>query len=197
MISHVILGLLTDNPAHGYEIGRAYELRCAQRISLGSVYRELARLKAAGLVEQVANSAGVDPRRISYRATGAGRRAFDRWLCGPASIGKGFPLQLLFVERLPDAARIQLMDAWQRALEGRRDHLTALRERSRPRRDAPWSQTARLLLVNRELLRLSADLDLLQKIRSHLGAQLEPVAQSRAANGNGRAAFTEVRATAS
>lgn len=72
-----ILLALGGAPLHGYGIMREVEARTDGRVSLGpgTLYGAVKRLRARGLLEEVAEApAGEDPRRRYYRLTSFGRR---------------------------------------------------------------------------------------------------------------------------
>ncbi|WP_374573516.1 PadR family transcriptional regulator [Phenylobacterium sp.] len=71
----VILALLADKPAHGYELIRALEERTggAYRPSPGVIYPTLSLLEDEGFVRQT----GADGGRKAYEITDEGRKALD------------------------------------------------------------------------------------------------------------------------
>jgi len=80
----LLLAVLSDAPAHGYEIGQRLAQRSGGELAVpeGSLYPALHRLERGGLVES-AWSTGEGRRRRVYRLTRAGRRAVtasrDEW----------------------------------------------------------------------------------------------------------------------
>lgn len=73
----VLLGLL-DEPRHAYGLATAVEDQTASgvRLEIGSLYRVLARLTAAGVIEDFdppADAEGHEARRRYYRITAFGR----------------------------------------------------------------------------------------------------------------------------
>jgi len=68
---HILL-VLADGPRHGYGIMKEAETESggAVRLEIGSLYRVLARLLDAGLIED----ANTDERRHYYRISRLGRR---------------------------------------------------------------------------------------------------------------------------
>lgn len=77
-----ILGLIVEQPRHGYDLERLIETRGMRRwtdIGFSSIYYLLTKLAGQGLIEPEPTSGGSRapgprPRRV-YRATEAGRRA--------------------------------------------------------------------------------------------------------------------------
>ena len=78
----VILGLLVEQPLHGYAIQAALETRFDELCdpAFGDVYRILAALRRDGLVTVVVDRIGRRPRRKVHAPTAAGRRALLAWL---------------------------------------------------------------------------------------------------------------------
>jgi DNA-binding PadR family transcriptional regulator len=79
-----ILGLLSQEPLHGYEIKQRFEdlLGGTWEVNIGQVYTTFQRLERDGLIQP--DGGRGDRGRLSYSITGEGRRAFERWLVEPA-----------------------------------------------------------------------------------------------------------------
>lgn len=78
-LSHVILGLLADRPASGYDLLKRFEISLANvwPARQSQIYSELGRLAEAGLIEVAAEG----PRgRKDYALTDAGLAELRRWL---------------------------------------------------------------------------------------------------------------------
>lgn len=75
-VSFEILIALADQERHGYAILRSVEERTGTGLHAGTLYRTLARLESAGLVEALDErpDPGDDERRRYYRLTSLGRR---------------------------------------------------------------------------------------------------------------------------
>jgi DNA-binding PadR family transcriptional regulator len=80
--SHVLLGLLSAGPRHGYELKRVHDERLprAKPLAYGQVYATLGRLERDGLVEQSGQEQEGGPERTSYALTDAGRDKLAEWL---------------------------------------------------------------------------------------------------------------------
>lgn len=78
-LRHAVLGLLARRPSTGYELTRTFDrsLRTSWNARHSQIYPELAKLRAAGLVEVVARGAR---RSTTYGITAAGREELRRWL---------------------------------------------------------------------------------------------------------------------
>ena len=84
-LPHVLLGLLIDQPATGYDLERMMrtELDPIWRAEFSQIYPQLARLRRAGHVVLRVLGPRRGPRRNRYRITAAGRRELQRWLGAP------------------------------------------------------------------------------------------------------------------
>jgi DNA-binding PadR family transcriptional regulator len=80
-----ILGLLAEDPLHGYQVKQRFEemLGGTWELNIGSVYQALLRLERDGLVETTGDRG--DRGRQAYRATEAGASALEEWLEDPES----------------------------------------------------------------------------------------------------------------
>jgi DNA-binding PadR family transcriptional regulator len=80
--SHVLLGLLTVGPQHGYDLKRAHDDRLPQAkpLAFGQVYATLGRLERDGLIEQAGQDQDGGPERTTYAITDAGRAKLGEWL---------------------------------------------------------------------------------------------------------------------
>ena len=80
--SHVLLGLLSVGPQHGYDLKRAHDDRLPQAkpLAFGQVYATLGRLERDGLVEQTGQDQDGGPERTTYAITDAGREKLGEWL---------------------------------------------------------------------------------------------------------------------
>jgi len=81
-VSHALLGILAQGPAHGYDLKREHDSRfpAAKPLAYGQVYATLARLERDGDVEIAETAQGGGPERTVYALTPEGRRTLDDWL---------------------------------------------------------------------------------------------------------------------
>lgn len=85
-VGTTLLGLLQGQPAHGYELKRAYDEHFGgdRPLAYGQVYSTLARLLKNGLVEEAGTESGDGgPDRKRYAITEDGVADVDRWLATP------------------------------------------------------------------------------------------------------------------
>lgn len=88
-VGDVLLGVLAEGPAHGYDVKRAHDARYpgAKELAFGQVYAALSKLEKDGLVEVVETSQGSGPERTAYAVTPAGQDRLASWLSGVEPAG--------------------------------------------------------------------------------------------------------------
>lgn len=81
-VGHVLLGVLAEGPAHGYDLKHAHDARYpgARQLAFGQVYAALAKLEKDDFVEVVETTRGSGPDRTTYALTRAGKAALGSWL---------------------------------------------------------------------------------------------------------------------
>lgn len=81
-ISHVLLGVLAEGPAHGYDLKREHDARfpAAKPLAFGQVYSSLSRLERDGLVEVAETRVDGGPERTTYALTPTGEESLRTWL---------------------------------------------------------------------------------------------------------------------
>ena len=86
MIKYALLGLLQEQPDHGYHLKKRFDARLGSlwRLSTGQVYQTLAALTRTSLVVEVtvAPDLTIDPmrpRRV-FNLTPKGKRSLEKWL---------------------------------------------------------------------------------------------------------------------
>ncbi len=123
MLELAILGLLKQQPMHGYQLSRELggSLGGFWRVSYGSLYPTLRRLERDGLVTPVPGESGGGRRKAVFGITEQGERAFLELLQetpnDSSTEDTRFRVRLAFFRYLPPETRIRL-------LERRRAHLT-------------------------------------------------------------------------
>jgi DNA-binding PadR family transcriptional regulator len=103
-IKHALLGLLAQNPMHGYELKNAFEEKVGTlwNLNIGQVYNTLRLLERDGLVAfQGQEQEGRGPARKVYAVTEAGCEELNRWLNEPVRQPRRFKdefyIKLVFV----------------------------------------------------------------------------------------------------
>jgi DNA-binding PadR family transcriptional regulator len=134
MIELAILGLLKEQPMHGYQLSHelAEQLGGLWRVSFGSLYPTLKRLEHEGAIEGVTGDGG-GRRKTVYRITRAGEQQFLELLEetppeGTQTEETRFRLRLSFFRYLPPETRIRLLE---RRRTGLQERLAAVKTRLR------------------------------------------------------------------
>ncbi|GAA1743070.1 PadR family transcriptional regulator [Luedemannella helvata] len=79
---HVLLGLLSTGPKHGYELKRSYDqhLPRARPVAFAQVYTTLGRLVRDGYATEAGHDQAGGPERTVYEITASGRAELAGWL---------------------------------------------------------------------------------------------------------------------
>ncbi len=84
--SEVVLALLRNGPAHGYDLKRNHDAWFPdyKPLAYGQVYATLSRLERDGLVEVRETRVGSGPERTVYGLRKRGEQELREWLAAPA-----------------------------------------------------------------------------------------------------------------
>lgn len=84
-VKHALLGILAEQPRHGYEIKRTFDEKMGDFWSLnyGQIYTTLDRLQVDGLVEHDSIEQTDKPDKKVYRLTASGKEALNQWRAEP------------------------------------------------------------------------------------------------------------------
>lgn len=166
-ISHVLLGVLSGGPAHGYDLKREHDIRFpgAKELPYGQVYAALQRLERDGLVEVAETVRDGGPERTVYALTESGRAELDTWLASPESAGP-YPADEL-VRKAVTALRTGV-DARSFLARQREVHLARLRELLAAQ-DATTDPAGRAA-IDHAVFHLDADLRWLEAAEGRLNA---------------------------
>lgn len=128
-----VLGLLAENPMHGYELRKRLTatLGTIRAFSFGSLYPTLRRLETGGHVSTEdpvvdADAVPLSSRRsrVTYRITAEGKERLADLLgdSGPQSwTDDGFGVHLAFFSRTSAEARMRILEGRRRRVEERRE----------------------------------------------------------------------------
>jgi DNA-binding PadR family transcriptional regulator len=126
MLELAILGLLKDQPMHGYQLSRELgeSLGGFWRVSYGSLYPTLRRLEREEAVESVpGDQASAARRKNVYRITETGEKLFFELLQETpgdnSTEDTRFRVRLAFFRYLPPETRIRLLEKRRAYLEDR------------------------------------------------------------------------------
>jgi DNA-binding PadR family transcriptional regulator len=164
-LSHVLLGLLAQSPASGWDLKRrlAEDPARGWDADLSQIYPALRRLLRGGFVSLKRRRSQEGPPRREYRVTASGRRELREWLAEPCALPRPHDATLARLALLERGApferfrRLQeyrglLADALRRAAPG----TTAARRRRRVllETELAWADAeAAALLAGRSLVR--------------------------------------------
>jgi PadR family transcriptional regulator PadR len=171
-VEMVVLGLLADGPAHGYELlerARGRSIGLGAPVRKASVYQALARLEAGRLVSGRVEQGRGGPDRRVYRLTRAGRGRLVRDLVGLAGGAAGYgddgALALGFAHLLRVSEADGIVRAREGAVTGLLEAVGA--ERGRPTGDGHRSLVVQAMLDRQEVL-ARAELAWLRTFRASL-----------------------------
>lgn len=165
-VSRVLLGILAENPAHGYDLKQAHDRRFpgAKPLAFGQVYAALATLEKEELVEVVDRAREAGPDRTTYAITGAGREALAAWLSATEPAGPYSADEL--VRKTVTALRLG-RDAAGFLAAQRQVHLGALKELLNLQ--ASTDDVAARIVVDHAVEHLDADLRWLETATARVG----------------------------
>ena len=164
-LKYGVLGLLTGEPLHGYEVKNRFEamLGGTWEVNLGQIYTTLQRLERDGLVRP-AGPRG-DRGKQTYELLPEGRRALEQWLAepdnGPQTLHEDIYVKLLLATRIANGDLQPLLARQKRAYLQRLRDLNRLEERAR--RDGRIDLAR---LVRGALLHTEADLKWIDELSS-------------------------------
>jgi DNA-binding PadR family transcriptional regulator len=153
-VPHAVLGLLEQEPRHGYDLKRLVDRYFApdHPVAYAQVYSTLARLETHGRVRLDAVEQGEGPERRRYAITDDGIAELDRWLDSPLDAEPHLQAALftkVVLAVLSGRPVEPIVDAERHA------HLERMRELTAVRRDAGLPLA---LLADYALFHLEADL---------------------------------------
>jgi len=167
-----ILGLLAQQPLHGYEVKTRFEdlLGGTWEVNIGQIYTTLQRLERDGLIETVGDRG--DRGKLAYRLTSTGQTSLQQWLESPEEepqqLREEVYVKLLLTNRLANGNLGTLLARQRRAYLQRLRDLADLERKAQKegRRDL-------VLLVKGAILHTEADLkwvELCEEGEDHGGA---------------------------
>ena len=134
-LKYGVLGLLAQEPLHGYEVKNRFEsmLGGTWEVNVGQIYTTLQRLERDGLVRPV--GARGDRGKLLYELSQAGRKALVEWLAqadsGPQQLHEDIYVKLLLATRVANGGLPALLGRQKRAYLQRLRDLNQLEERAR------------------------------------------------------------------
>ncbi|MCC7352852.1 MAG: PadR family transcriptional regulator [Anaerolineae bacterium] len=169
-VRNALLGLLAQRPRHGYDLRAAFQAVVGGEenwdVKPAQVYTTLARLEESGLVQEEGIDQGSGPEKRIYAITPAGRTELRAWLT--SSIERydqrdEFFLKLMLALSTGEADPSKVIQTQRTALYQELHAITAQRQRADPK-----TELAQILLLDKAVMHLEADLRWLDMIESRL-----------------------------
>lgn len=171
-VRNALLGLLAQRPRHGYELHATFEALVggegAWDVKPAQIYTTLARLEEGGLVAESAtptpDKPGPDKR--TYTITPAGQAVLADWFAQGVTLEPHrdeFFLKLMLAVSTGQADPRRVIQAQRAALYKALHVVTAQRARLNPR-----TALAQLLLMDKAVMHLEADLRWLDMVEARL-----------------------------
>ena len=169
-VRHAVLGLLAQRPRHGYELRAAFQAVVGGEenwdIKPAQIYTTLARLEQGGLVAKGSVEQDAGPEKRIYALTPTGRQMLKEWFASgmePEHQHDELFLKLMMglVSGVADPYRV---------IQTQREHLYQdLHDITEHRSRAdPGKELAKILLLDKAIMHLEADLRWLDTIEARL-----------------------------
>ncbi|MFN3865573.1 MAG: PadR family transcriptional regulator [Demequina sp.] len=164
VLSLAILGMLSEQPLHGYQIRKRLgsELGPFRALSYGSLYPCLKRMVAAGLIatddrdDSVVRATASKRSRISYKLTDSGHARLAEELASSGASSwddDTFDVRFSMFERTDSVTRLRILEGRRSRLAERLEEVAEALQRVRERHDAYTTELHRhgLERVEREV----------------------------------------------
>lgn len=169
-VRHTLLGLLAQQPRYGYELRAAFTALAGGSenwdVAPAQIYTTLNRMLKSGLIQAEDSPAGDSSERQVFSLTSAGMDELQRWFNSEehsSPVQDAFYIKLMVSRELPFVETPRLIHT-QRASAYRELHrITRQRGALDPRTDL-----ARILLMDKAIMHLEADLRWLDMIEARL-----------------------------
>jgi DNA-binding PadR family transcriptional regulator len=168
-VRHTLLGLLAKEPRYGYELRASFMAlaggEAAWEVKPAQIYTTLNRMAEAGLITRSSPDGGSD-EKVVYQIAAAGQTELEKWL-GEGSLSDpqqdAFFLKLMLSLELPGVDAARLIQTQRAALYQELHRITEVRTGL-----DPHTELARILLMDKAIMHLEADLRWLDMIESRL-----------------------------
>ena len=169
-VRNALLGLLAQQPRHGYELHDAFEAMVGGKqnwdIKPAQVYTTLSRLEKSGLVAQKSVEQDGGPEKVIYNITDQGMDELNAWLSEPVKTAHQrdeFYLKLMLYLATENGSPNQIIYTQRASLFQELHTLTAQRAEADPQ-----SELAHILHMDQAIMRVEADLRWLDMVESRL-----------------------------
>ncbi len=168
-VRHALLALLAQQPRYGYELHAAFEALVGGQqnwdLKPAQVYTTLLRLTEAGLVRLSESGEGAETDKRLFEITPEGQKELQNWLHSETALEPqrdAFYLKLMLALSIGEEVR-PIVRVQRTALYRRLHQLTTQRQEADPRREL-----AKILLMDKAVMHLEADLRWLDMIEARL-----------------------------
>jgi DNA-binding PadR family transcriptional regulator len=169
-VRNAILGLLSQRPLHGYMLRAAFEALVGGEanwdVKPAQIYSTLARLAESGLVRQEGVAQDGGPEKRVYQITPAGAAELAAWYAAGVQEERGrdeFFVKLMLSVASRDPDPFQVIQAQRGTLYRELHDATARRGRL-----DPAAALAQILLLDKTIMHIEADLRWLDMIEARL-----------------------------
>lgn len=158
-LPHLLLGLLTDQPASGYDLNKIYQHSVGNfwTTDQSQIYRALHKLHEKGWVEMEAIHQADKPDKKVYHPTPAGLAELRRWIATPLPQDDTVRIrrlgQVFFGDQIDTNDLLVMLAADLDKLRAAHAHLDAIRNRIMPSVDElPLREQLRLMTLKYGLM---------------------------------------------
>jgi len=169
-VRYALLGLLAQRPGHGYELYSTllsivggqenWDLKPAQ------IYTTLARLENSGLIRQAGLNKDSGPEKRVYAITSKGKQEVTHWFregVPEDHVRDEFFIKLMIALALDEVDAVEIIRIQRNTLYQQLHNVTTQRQNAKPGQDM-----ARLLMLDKTVMHLEADLRWLEMIEARL-----------------------------
>jgi DNA-binding PadR family transcriptional regulator len=169
-VRYALLGLLSQQPRHGYELHAEFEALVGGKdnwdVKPPQIYSTLARLEDSGLVIEDSVEKDGGPEKRVYAITPAGESDLQLWFSTPIAsehLHDEFFIKLMLTLPAGDNLTHQVIQAQRSTLYRELHRVTDFRQRADPNVDL-----AHILLMDKTVMHLEADLRWLDMVEARL-----------------------------
>ncbi len=179
-VRYALLGLIAQQPRHGYELHAAFEALVGGKenwdVKPAQIYTTLARLAESGLVVEDSVEKDGGPEKRIYALTPAGREELQAWF-DMGVLGEHqhdeFFVKLMLGITLGGVDARHVIHVQREALYRELHQVTTQRQRANPQ-----AELAQILLLDKTVMHLEADLRWLDMAEARLDeVQRQPLPQ--------------------
>lgn len=169
-VRNTLIGLLVQQPRHGYELHAAFEAMVGGEniwdVKPSQIYTTLSRLKESGLITEIATGKDRGPEKRIFQITPKGKQELIEWLSTPV-LGKHqrdeFFIKLMIGLAAGEVDPYTIIYSQRIGLYRELHNVTKQRESL-----DPTVQLAHVMMLDRVIMHLEADLNWLSMIESRI-----------------------------